>query len=218
MRSLQKAQPKLPTAASLATVQAAAEAARQPLERKQARAADTMAEQQGAASTNPPEPGQVTAQTVGQPSLPAQSNADSARAAQHNGPAEVPEPTLRDASNNAELNGQFAEPPSEAVRMDLDFNAVTLDSVAAVQQSAGETLEVSKDANNMQMRAQVLAVPSSLELCRQDIRAFHSSLAPDAFEEIKGSSARQSQWQMLLTNANRPQVLLMPMHTCVTRP
>lgn len=42
--------------------------------------------------------------------------------------------------------------------------------------------------------------------CRGEIGAVASGLAPEAYDAVKGSEARQQQWQLLLATAMRPQV------------
>jgi len=42
--------------------------------------------------------------------------------------------------------------------------------------------------------------------CRGEIGAFASGLAPEAYDSVKGSEARQQQWQLLLVTAMRSQV------------
>jgi len=44
--------------------------------------------------------------------------------------------------------------------------------------------------------------------CRGEIGAFASGLAPEAYDSVKGSEARQQQWQLLLATALRSQVTL----------
>lgn len=49
---------------------------------------------------------------------------------------------------------------------------------------------------------------SELERCRGEIGAFASGLAPEAYDSVKGSEARQQQWQLLLATAMRSQELM----------
>ena len=204
LKSLQRIQTKLPTAASLAAALAAAEAAKRSAEPKQATVAAKPADaQQATASIPPAEPKRATAQQAGD-AIPAELPP---------GPSGAAQPSMSTAQPNmnaemlsgANLNGQTDEQPTP---MDLDVQSLQPQPIAdTAQHPSHDAAGSDRSEQDVQMQQTAVAAPSSRDSCREDIRAFHSSLAPEAFEAVKGTSDRQSQWLMLLSSAARPQVL-----------
>lgn len=205
LKSLQRIQTKLPTAASLAAALAAAEADKRSAEPKQATVVAKPADaQQATASLPPAEPKQATAQQAGDASIPAQLPPDPSGAAQPSMSTAQPNMNAETLSD-ANLNGQTDEQPAP---MDLDVQSLQPQPIAdTAQQPSHDPAGSDRSEQDVQMQQTAVAAPSSRDSCREDIRAFHSSLAPEAFEAVKGSSDRQSQWLMLLSSAARPQVL-----------
>lgn len=208
LKALQRIKAQLPTAASLADATAALAAAKRPTAPSKPPAASaqlqsdaTAASAQPAVKVAHPETDAVNVDNTTDSLLPAQTAAASA-------------PTAAAASQAAPLQSGPVAMVEDAKPADLAAPAAP-DSPQAEQQQPGEAAAGQARGKEEEQKLQFAgqgdqkAVLSSLDRCRDDIRAFHNSLVLEAFQPVKGSDTRQGQWHKLLANAQRPQVSLL---------
>ncbi|KAL0039732.1 hypothetical protein WJX77_006357 [Trebouxia sp. C0004] len=203
-KALQKVRPKLPSAASLAAATAAAEAAKQKaLQRALFKPSSVSLATSAQIEEDSHQPF-ATIQAEAAPAGAASSAPEDMAATAPAGPSVAalgpasaltgPSPMDVDAAQDAS-SAQVSGLQPESPRLTAD------DPPDVAKSEEGQKAETSKHATE--------PLPASeLGRCRGEIGAFASGLAPEAYDSVKGSEARQQQWQLLVATAMRSQELM----------